>query len=477
MGLKSRYCLTCKSLRDALTSTTAGNLETARLTCGHTVYTDISDERIAMRGFNPIGTERICPGCNDTHRVFHESPLTSFCPQCRNDFSLQNNNDAEMLLGMLDSVPSDHLGEVRNNAKSGKRGMTVLPASASSSAPEKPKIDPQVVANAVRMMTGYGITTPLPANLDHPTNYVIAKNGLFEVRDTDIARIIFQPKEVVGLMHELKPGIELKLPRLPYDILTQTVAFFRQVCIREKGSCEAFLRVWWNLAEKKYEVIVPEQRVSGGSVQHTDTTDRDVERDAQGQLKRLLVMDIHSHGSSMNAFWSGIDDADERKAPEGRMFGVIGKVAQPMPDWRWRMRTREGFVDLNVADVFDFTGGESMRIPFTVSLETVMRQAAQGGAQDGKIQLSCPVDPFAEATMPAEWMEQVKSGWSGGSSSAYGRGSGGASTMFPEKQFIYIRQAATGKLEEFEVDATSIRATGKSVDLKDLKERQDGNVH
>ena len=34
------------------------------------------------------------------------------------------------------------------------------------------------------------------------------------------------------------------------------------------------------------------------------------------------------------------------------MFGVIGKVDQAIPDWKWRMRTREGFIDLQVADVF-----------------------------------------------------------------------------------------------------------------------------
>lgn len=417
---------------------------------------------------NPLGTTKKCPACGDEFRGFIQGSIGAVCPTCRRDFGINTDKDAQELIAIFDDLPKEgrdqaiQLAKASRKQKSG-REQAALPA---------PKVDPLKVAEAVRTMTTYGLTTPLPEQLPTQTNYVVAKNGLFEVRENAIARILFQPKEILGLTEELTTGVTLRIPMIPYEMLTQTVAFFRAVCAEAKGSSEAIVRIWWNQQEKAYEIRVPDgdQQVSGGSVRHFDTYDLDDARDAEGRSIRIHVMDIHSHGSSMNAFWSGVDDSDERKAPEGRMFGVIGKVLQPLPEWKWRMRTREGFIDLNVADIFDMKSVPI--VPFTVSMDVILRVASTPDAvKDGMLTLKCPVNPFEGGTFPQEWMEHVKMGWQGGAGRQWGfrgrHGGGmdgvdlGSRSM---SQYIYIKDKS-GRLEEFEYDGTVTKSTGHYLEL------------
>lgn len=413
----------------------------------------------------PQGVKSTCVCCGDDYTRFGDSAYNQFCWECRRDFNLNNDLEAKQLLdswGLLDEAERKALKAEAKRTP----GFTVsVPAT-----PPAPKVDPEKIAAITRAMTSYGQTTPLPEHLPQLTNYVIAKNGLFEVRETETARILFQPTTVVGLTDELKAGIQLKLPKLPFTIVQQIVAFFRKVS--EKSSCEAFVRVWWNCAEKQYEIRVPDQKVGGASVDHTDDFDRDGERDADGNLKYLLIMDVHSHGSSMTAFWSSTDDNDERKAPEGRMFGVIGKVDQPLPEWKWRMRTREGFIDLNIADLFECGAQE---IPFTVTLDLVMR--SQNGSADGRVNLSCPVDPFQSTTFPSEWLERV-SNFTPARGMARVRSGGKATSGETDagKQYIYI-QTQPHRLEEFACDDRGMVSTGKFLELKKKDPAAEQTLH
>ena len=158
------------------------------------------------------------------------------------------------------------------------------------------------------------------------------------------------------------------------------------------------------------------------------------------------------------------------------MFGVIGKVSQPLPEWRWRMRTREGFIDLKVTDVFEIRAEDT--IPFTVSWDVIMEAttAKEGLSPDGRIRLLCPVDPFKDTTCPPEWHEKVKNTWGGG---RIGMGSGhwgGRGGSQGDNQghalplYIYVLNPKENVLEEFLVDGNSPsvlpKPTGKRVTLK-----------
>lgn len=494
-----KRCPYCGTDQPVLSSVRFTNMESCRLSCGH-VAASMIDETFATRALrgaynrsneesmnllNALGSERKCPSCGELFRGFTSGATGKFCFPCRGDFGLITDKDAEELMVALDAVPQAGRTEMRQMAKNKRsRGYRVTHVPA-------PKADPAVVACAIRAMTDYGLTVPLPERINNPTAYAIAKNGLFEVRDTDIARIILPvaaaPKDgtnhraVSGLTEELQAGVTLRLPKIPFEMLAQTVAFFRGVCKEAKGSSEAIVRIWWDATERRYEIRVPEgeQQVSGASVRHFDNFNLDDERDENGVPRYIMVMDIHSHGSTMTAFWSGVDDGDERRCSEGRMFGVIGKCTQPIPEWKWRMRAREGFIEMNVADIFETR--ELAAIPFTVTMDVMLRAMSHtDGSKDGQVRLLCPVDPFIDVTFPDAWMTQVQHAGRGSSShhgqdfrvhgSVARHGSHGDGTRLSTAgHFIYIRNG-DGKLEEFEIDPVAgMRTTGKFLDTSTMK--------
>lgn len=189
-------------------------------------------------------------------------------------------------------------------------------------------------------------------------NYVMRGNGLWEVRQNQIG--IFY-----NLLHECNIGgfpkeefeesfVELALPRIPREMLNQIIAFFRK--LTEKHDFEAYVQVVWDKNEQTYKIICPKQVVSKARVQYVATNP---------PPHQVIVLDIHSH-NSMNAFFSGVDDSDERKRGD-RFFGVVGKLDMAEPQ-----------IKLS----FILGGGERVM----VDLEVL----------------------FEEETFPSEWLDQVE---------------------------------------------------------------------
>lgn len=380
--------------------------------------------------------ESMCKLCGKSFMSSLPEPMRFFCPLCRNEWSISSIESAEEMAMLLDKGVVEGVDEERRQRS--------LPAA-------KVKINPVEVANGVRAMTDHKVA-PVHA-FEKPITYVTCKNGLFEVRHSDLATITTKPKEVLGIVEEGVEGITLNVPKIPFEFLVKTIAFFRGVCEREKGSSEALVQVWWDRQEKQHILHVPEQQVSGGSVRHESVFDNGNEG------RWLHVADIHSHGSSMNAFWSSIDDHDERRVTTERLFGVIGKVTQPIPEWKWRMRTRDGFIDLTIPDLFEVPEGD---FNFSVKSEVLFRTLSKPDAfKDGSVLLWCPVEPFPSVEVPEEWYTKVR-----GFSSRGGRGHqigfgqmfgrGGEVRQFPNvlRGYIYING------DEYEVDGESLKATG-----------------
>lgn len=380
--------------------------------------------------------QHTCLACGETFAVMAEGdPIADYvCRTCIQDFGIETDEDVKEMLDMFGFTGNNnHHGHVQN-----------------VTTPPKPKVDPKAVAAGIRAQIDYKVA-PV-SRYDKPITYLCAKNGLFEVRHSDLATVIVKPKEILGVTEEMKEGVTLNLPRVPYLFLQQTVSFFRGVEAKMNHSSEALVQIWWNRETKLHEMHVPEQRVSGGSVNHTSVFDLD------SSGKYFHVMDIHSHGSNMSAFWSGTDNADEARVTTDRMFGVIGKVKDPIPMWKWRMRTRDGFIDLSVADIFELP---QEKINFTVQSEDIFRlMGTENGVKEGRVQLWCPVNPFGNVDVPAEWYEQVKGNqWSGQQQHGFG-----SMTRFPKqiKGFIYINGL------EYEADGEGqIKATGHKLLTKE----------
>lgn len=134
---------------------------------------------------------------------------------------------------------------------------------------------------------------------------------------------------------------------------------------------EACVQVAYDTLLKKWEVIVPEQRVTGVSVDY-DPNEAITMTALNENL--LLVADIHSH-HVMPAFFSHTDDEDEVGV---RLFGVFGNMKGTTYDLLFRAGA----------------GGHFVRMPAEDLLEGFDRW-------DGSAERLCP--PGA----PAEWLEKV----------------------------------------------------------------------
>ena len=440
-------------------------IDICQLDCGHQcVYAH--EETTMVTGFGGKVSERLCAGCNSQFRYWGDSEYAQFCFDCRTELSIKTDADAKDVLRAIEAIPVSQWEAQMAQAVllRGTRKPVWTKTNTKALVMEGPPPDPTKVAAAIRSQVRYGLTTEDDLSaVTASTAYVLAKNGLFEVRHTETVDIIVphSEKPILGLVKEMRPGVKWNIPRMPYEFLRQTVALFRETCKRKGGSNEAFVRVWWNTTTKEYSIRVPIQNVTGGSVNHTDSFDH------LPSGEWVVVADIHSHGSGMSAFFSGVDDADERKAPEGRLCGVIGKVTQSIPEWKWRLRTRDGFIDLRVSDCFDFKAAGIAPLPFTVTMDVVLESVADtANVRDGEVRLFCPVDPFVDATCPEEWHAHI------GTHMHQGTGvTGGANHTNPhgwglrndQTQYVFIRDG--NMLVEWEVTGSVRKQTGKKYNL------------
>lgn len=257
--------------------------------------------------------------------------------------------------------------------------------------------DPTIIAAVTdtRIYTGpetlEGLTKPL--------TLLITGKGLMSVRHTPIGRFIGAAKDSYSPLPGLpspEVGVHLNIPKLPWASLCQVVAFFREVNRKRNGS-EALVQFFWDPAAQRYVAHVPPQEVSGGGVHHQGHHDK------EGDI--LHVLDIHSHGN-MGAFWSGTDDADEKRF-EGRLFGVIGKNDQLIPEMKWRARIGGAFLDLTIEEVVETPAAVEVTVTETFNPMELLRVAG-GSNSKGNTKFTFSFDPFKDATFPAAWEDALK---------------------------------------------------------------------
>ncbi len=185
-------------------------------------------------------------------------------------------------------------------------------------------------------------------------HYVAGRDGLlYEIRETDYLQVIVPQPEVV----ELEPvpvGVTLKLPKIPGELLAQAIAFFRYFT---ELRVEASVNIVWNRETESYSQVCPEQTVSEmeAVVHYPEVTNQ------------LMVVELHSH-HVMEAGFSPKDDFHDQFL---RVYGVFGRLDQPIPAFEFRAGFNGQHYPVHVADLFELKG----------------------------------VSP--EATFPLEWLERV----------------------------------------------------------------------
>jgi PRTRC genetic system protein A len=119
------------------------------------------------------------------------------------------------------------------------------------------------------------------------------------------------------------------------------IGFFRYFT-RHGADKEVLVNVYWDTAGKTFVVDAPEQTVTEASVESQENPDFADER-------YIHYMDIHSH-NSMKAFFSAVDDSDEKAT---RLYTVIGNLHKYFPDVKTRISNGGRFLEIDPAVVFD----------------------------------------------------------------------------------------------------------------------------
>ena len=88
--------------------------------------------------------------------------------------------------------------------------------------------------------------------------------------------------------------------------MRQIIAFFRSFMAEHGQEYEALVLIYWDKWKEEYLAYVPKQNVSKAGI-HASLR----ENPYDDESRYIHYADIHSH-NSMEAFFSSIDDADER---------------------------------------------------------------------------------------------------------------------------------------------------------------------
>ena len=215
----------------------------------------------------------------------------------------------------------------------------------------------------------------IPETLTKNSTHVIFGDGMYLVRKNSIGKFIrrISSQRYPGVDDGPVPSFEFYLPKIPIDILKAQVSFYRDV-MRKHNNAEAYTMIMWDQEENKYLLVCPNQKVSAGSLVYDFGDDLPSSR-------YLQVVSCHSH-NSMSAFFSSIDDADEK----GDMcYMVLGHLDKDVPQYKIRASVAGAQVKLlDLEDLFDDS----------VSDESLKEQAPAWRGLD----------------YPEEWMSRIQSG-------------------------------------------------------------------
>jgi proteasome lid subunit RPN8/RPN11 len=177
-----------------------------------------------------------------------------------------------------------------------------------------------------------------------PIRYAIAGNGLVVIESNVFGTFwtpVAKDTKISGL-NPVKPGFQLIAPKLSLELYYKIISFLKQA--HRKYNSEALVFIYYDPQNKTYEIVVPEQEVTGASV--------DYKKDSQFELDgKVVFMEIHSHPGVL-CTPSATDDKDEL---DTRFFAVVSGMDQTVPAMNISLvcHGTRIFID-NIEDIFAF---------------------------------------------------------------------------------------------------------------------------
>lgn len=156
-----------------------------------------------------------------------------------------------------------------------------------------------------------------------------------------------ESNELVSFVGEFKTGYHgeteytsidftLKIPRIPYSLLSVVIADFK-----DHPTEERIFQIRWNILSKEYVIVIPtSSRATKCAIEYDF-------KDVPSHLKPIL--EIHSH-NTMPAYFSSTDDNDELLKG---FYGVVGNVDQECPSMKFRVGMEGAFSEVPIHRLFD----------------------------------------------------------------------------------------------------------------------------
>lgn len=215
-----------------------------------------------------------------------------------------------------------------------------------------------------------------------PVTYVMTGDGVKYVRHTGMGDIVL-PVTAVPNLPKLTDGLHLSIPKIPFFMICQCLAYFRAVHERDGGEASAL--VFFDPEKGEHFIHVPQQENNGGRSDFT--MDEDTKR-LRGE--KVPVCELHSH-HTMGAYFSATDDANENLAQTYMVFGTITTT----PTYKCRFACAGVQKEIGLWEMVE-------KPQFTMNVV----------AGDAEQRFTLPVpdvlDKWPIVSFPAEWMEKAK---------------------------------------------------------------------
>jgi PRTRC genetic system protein A len=191
--------------------------------------------------------------------------------------------------------------------------------------------------------------------------YALCEDGTYLIRAAGCGHIVTKVDGING-MPKGKESISILRRKIPISAFWETLRFFREVENQHKDKAlEAYVLVMYNRDTDKYFLYVPEQVVGAASAHY------DVKEVWSKFPNCSIVIDIHSHTSSMGAFFSSTDNKDDNR---DRYSAVIGKINNVIPEFKVRFSTLGKRVNVDIDSIF-CESNEKLSIDVTSSIKNI----------------------------------------------------------------------------------------------------------
>ena len=169
-------------------------------------------------------------------------------------------------------------------------------------------------------------------------DYVLGAGGLYVQSESAhlTARVLVAPTEVRGLA-PVSEKVTLTYGPIPTHVFELGLAWLLAAPVTER-----FFAIRWD--GDAYRLVVPPQEGTGSSLTY--------------QPPQGVVAEFHSHGRH-SAFFSATDDGDEQGF---RVYGVVGRLDTPEPEWTLRVGIYGHFAPLHWPRVFDDPPPSALRL-------------------------------------------------------------------------------------------------------------------